>query len=107
VVDRSTNSRNNNSNTLSAAWVLSHQFLQLHMKDSALPSRYEAIVLIGFVHASGEYVAHWIDTFGGKFSAVGKGRRTGNSVEFRFEYPDGPFFNTLPGALMPAFGRCV
>ena len=82
-------------NTLSAAWVLSHQFLQLHMKDSALPSRYEAIVLIGFVHASGEYVAHWIDTFGGKFSAVGKGRRTGNSVEFRFEYPDGPFFNTF------------
>jgi len=82
-------------NTLSATWVLSHQFLQLHMKDTALPSRYEAIVLIGFVHASGEYVAHWTDTFGGKFSAVGKGKRTGNSVEFRFEYPDGPFFNTF------------
>src|SRR5438128_2398655 len=64
-------------NTLSATWVLSHQFLQLHMKDTALPSRYEAIVLIGYIYASAEYVAHWTDTFGGKFSAMGKGRRIG------------------------------
>jgi hypothetical protein len=82
-------------NTLSATWVLSHQFLQLHMKDTALPSRYEAIVLIGYIYASAEYVAHWTDTFGGKFSAIGKGKRVGNSIEFRFEYPDGPFFNTF------------
>ncbi len=82
-------------NTLSAAWVLSHQFLQLHMKDTAHPSRYEAIVLIGYIYATGEYVAHWTDSFGGKFSAMGKGKRVGNTVEFRFEYADGPFFNTF------------
>ena len=82
-------------NTLSVTWELSHQFLQLRMKDTATPSRYEAIVLIGFIHGSGEYVAHWADTFGGKYSAVGKGIRVDNSVEFRFEYPDGPFFNTF------------
>lgn len=47
---------------------------------------------------AGKYVAHWTDTFGGKFSAMGTGTRTGNSVEFRFEYPEGPFFNTFSWA---------
>lgn len=82
-------------NRLSATWVLSHQFLQLHMKDTAVPPRYEAIVLIGYVYATKEYVAHWTDTFGGKFSAMGRGRRSEDSIEFRFEYPDAPFFNTF------------
>jgi hypothetical protein len=82
-------------NDVTAAWVLNHQFLQLHMKDVAQPPSYEAIVLIGFIHSSKQYVAHWTDTYGGKFSAVGKGIRSGNSIEFRFEYPDGPFFNTF------------
>ena len=48
-----------------------------------------------FVHASGRYVDHWCDTWGGKFSAVGTGVRNGNSVEFRSKYPEGPFFNTF------------
>ena len=82
-------------NTVSANWVLNHRFLQIHMKDVKSPPAYEAIVLVGYIHASGQYVAHWCDTFGGKFSAVGTGTRSGNSVEFRFAYPDGPFFNTF------------
>jgi len=82
-------------NTLSAAWMLDRQFLRLHMKDVKEPPAYEAIVLIGYVHASNEYVAHWTDTFGGKFSAVGRGKRAGDSIEFRFDYPDGPFYNTF------------
>lgn len=82
-------------NTVSASWVLQHQFLLMRMRDTATPSRYEADVYIGFSHARGEYVAHWIDNFGGHFSAVGRGKRKGNSVEFRFEYPEGPFFNTF------------
>lgn len=87
-------------NVVTARWVLNHQFLQVHMKDVKEPPAYEAIVLIGFIHASKRYVAHWTDTFGGKFSAVGTGERTANAVEFRFDYPEGPFFNTftwLPG----------
>jgi hypothetical protein len=80
-------------NRAQASWVLSHQFLQLHMKDVAVPPKYEAIVLIGYVYSDKQYVAHWTDTFGAKASAVGRGIRNGNSVEFRFEYPDGPFFN--------------
>jgi hypothetical protein len=82
-------------NRATCAWVLNHQFLQLHMKDAATPPRYEAIVLIGYVYAEKQYVAHWTDTFGAKFSSVGRGLRSGNSIEFRFEYPDGPFFNTF------------
>lgn len=82
-------------NTMTAAWVLNHQFLRLHMKDVKEPPAYEAIVLIGYVHASKEYVAHWTDTFGGKFSAVGRGKRASDSIEFRFDYPDGPFYNTF------------
>jgi hypothetical protein len=82
-------------NSVAAHWVLNHQFLYIHMKDVKDPPAYEAIVLIGFIHAIKKYVAHWTDTFGGKFSAIGTGERVGNSVEFRFDYPDGPFFNTF------------
>lgn len=85
-------------NTVSANWVLNHQFLSVHMKDVNEPSEYEAIVLIGYVHATRKYVAHWTDTYGGAYSAVGTGERKGNSIEFRFEYPDGPFFNTFTWA---------
>src|SRR5262245_174008 len=44
-------------NTVQARWVLNHQFLQLHMKDTADPPAYEAIVLIGYVHSDKKYVA--------------------------------------------------
>jgi hypothetical protein len=82
-------------NNLTAKRVLNHQFLQVHMADVNQPPSYEAIVLIGFIRATKQYVAHWTDTFGGKFSAMGVGTRSGNSIEFRFQYPDGPFFNTF------------
>lgn len=82
-------------NRVDAAWVLNHQFLQLHMKDVADPPAYEAIVLIGYSHADKKYIVHWCDTYGGKFSAIGEGKRSGNSIEIEFHYPDGPFFNTF------------
>jgi hypothetical protein len=82
-------------NTVHAEWVLDHHFLQLHMKDMAQPARYEAIVLIGYSNEDHEYVAHWCDVFGGKYSAMGRGKRVDNSLEFAFQYPDGPFYNTF------------
>lgn len=82
-------------NTLDVEWVLQHQFLELHMKDAAQPPRYEALVLIGEDRAAGRYVIYWCDTFGGKLSAVGHGKRAGDAIEFVFEYPDGPFYNTF------------
>jgi hypothetical protein len=82
-------------NRVDAEWVLNHQFLQLHMKDAADPPAYEAIILIGYVYADGKYVIHWCDTFGGKFSMVGYGKRSGDSIEFEFPDPEGAFFNTF------------
>ena len=83
------------TNTCKADWVLNHQFLQIHMKDVADPPTYEALVLLGYSHADKQYIAHWCDTYGGKFSAIGYGKRSGDSIEFQFEYPDGPFYNTF------------
>ena len=83
------------TNTCKAEWVLNHQFLQLHMKDVADPPSYEALVLIGYSHADKQYIAHWCDNYGGKFSAIGYGKRSGDSIEFQFEYPEGPFYNTF------------
>jgi Protein of unknown function (DUF1579) len=83
-------------NGVNAQWVLNHQFLLLHMKDESNPSAYEAMVYIGYDHTSERYVAHWIDVFGGRFSeTLGYGSRSGDSIKFVFEYPDGPFHNTF------------
>lgn len=82
-------------NTVRAEWVLDHHFLRIHMKDVAVPSEYEAIVLIGYSNVDREYVAHWCDVFGGAFSAVGRGTLVGNRIEFAFQYSDGPFYNTF------------
>lgn len=83
-------------NSASARWILNHQFLELRMTDTATPPSYEALVLIGYSHADRRYVAYWCDSYGGKFSAGGVGRRIGeNAIEFEFRYPEGPFFNTF------------
>ncbi len=82
------------TNDLEARWVLEHQFLQIHMRDVRGASEYEALVLVGCMDPDKEYVAHWCDTFGGAFSSLGKGRRSGNAIAFEFPYSSGPFFNT-------------
>ena len=82
-------------NSVEAQWVLNHQFLQIHMKDLANPPTYEALVLMGYAHADQKYVAHWCDTFGGKYSGVGYGKRTGDSIVFEFKDGDSSFFNTF------------
>jgi hypothetical protein len=82
--------------TVHAEWVLNHQFLFLHMREMSTPSQYEAMIYIGYDQASERYVAHWIDIFGGRVSeTLGYGTRAGNTIKLRFEYPEGPFNNTL------------
>jgi hypothetical protein len=63
-------------NRVSAQWVLNHQFVQLHMIDVESPPKYEALVLIGYDHTAQEYVAHWCDLFGARYSAIGRGKLT-------------------------------
>ena len=82
-------------NTVHAEWVLNHQFLQVHMTDSAQPPAYEALIYVGYQYAEQRYVVHWLDVYGGKGSAIGYGKRSGDSIEVAFQYEDGPFFNTL------------
>lgn len=82
--------------TVKAEWVLNHQFLLVRMKGVKNPLSYEAIVFIGYDNTSERYVAHWLDVGGGRYSeSLGYGARTGNSIRFVFEYPDGPFLNTF------------
>jgi hypothetical protein len=83
-------------NDVDADWVLNHQFLRIHMTDAATPPQYEAMVFVGYDHASERHVAHWLDVLGGRSSeTLGFGARDGNSIRFVFEYPDGPFHNTF------------
>lgn len=83
-------------NSVKAEWALNHQFLQIHMKDVNTPPAYEALVFIGYDNTSERYVVHWLDVFGGRFSeTLGYGTRSGSSIKFVFEYPDGPFHNTF------------
>jgi hypothetical protein len=68
-------------NLVTASWVLSHQFLYVHMKDVKEPPAYRPSFPSGSSTAAGSTPLD--RTFGGKFSAMGTGTRTGNSVEFR------------------------
>ena len=82
-------------NTVRAEWVLDHQFLELHYRDIATPPKYEAMVFIGYNAGDQRYVCHWIDNFGGEFSALGYGKIDSerHAIEFTFNYKDGPFTN--------------
>ncbi|MFZ4522060.1 MAG: hypothetical protein ACOYNC_10155 [Bacteroidales bacterium] len=77
-----------------AGWELNHQFIALTFADTARLPQYTAKVYIGYDCASARYVAHWLDNFGGRFSeTLGYGVKSGDSIEFHFEYPDGPLIN--------------
>jgi hypothetical protein len=81
-------------NNFSAQWILNHQFIELNFTDTANIPTYAAKVIIGYDCISERYVVHWIDNFGGRLSeTLGYGQQKGNSIEFRFEYPDSPFIN--------------
>jgi len=86
--------------SVDAQWVLNHQFLRIHEKATpaakAVDLTYEALVMVGYDNASERYVAHWMDIYGGRFSeTLGFGKRSGNDIEFVFEYADGPFHTTF------------
>jgi hypothetical protein len=75
--------------------VLNHQFLQLHYLDLAKPPRYEAMVFIGYDSDRHHYICHWLDSFGGGFSALGSGQgdEAGHAIEFTFNYREGKLTN--------------
>ncbi len=80
-------------------WALNHQFLRIHETSrektaQSLP-QYEAEVYLGLDAKKGEYVVHWIDVFGGSFSSMGYGAKSGNSIPLVFKSPDGDFHTTF------------
>lgn len=90
----------NAHHTVTAEWVLNHQFLRIEEKTSADAPRtenfYDSLWFLGYDDVSERYVLHLMDIFGARFSeTLGYGTRSGNEIRFTFEYPDGPFHNTM------------
>jgi hypothetical protein len=83
-----------------ARWVLNHQFLNIQERTAAnapdSEHRYQASWFLGYDGVSDRYVLHLLDVFGARFSeTLGYGTRDGSSIQFVFEYPDGPFHTTF------------
>jgi hypothetical protein len=82
--------------TVTAEWVLNHQFLRIQEKTSeGAPEserRYEAIWFLGYDATSERYALHLLDIYGARYAeTLGYGTREGDAIRFVFEYPDGPF----------------
>jgi hypothetical protein len=75
---------------MDSEWILNHQFLRIHTK--AVEGAHERLLYIGYDPVSDRYVAHLLDTFGGRGSeTLGYGLRSGDKIQFVFEYPSGPY----------------
>jgi len=76
-------------------WVLNHQFIEFHYGYADPQPEYEAFVFIGFDAAAKNYVCHWTDVFGARYSALGYGKIDNDlrAIEFRFVPKDGELTN--------------
>ena len=80
--------------TAEGVWLLQSQFFSLHMKDVAVPSAYEANIFIGIDSSNNQYVAHWLDSFGGAGArVVGLGPLSVDNIEIIYPYSEGNFRN--------------
>ena len=81
---------------VAAEWVLGHQYVRMHEvsreKNSQGQPAYEAMVFMGWDQASSEYVAAWLDTYGGMGpSTMGRAKRDGDEIHFLFKDKDSVF----------------
>lgn len=81
-------------NSMDVSPILGGSFVRIHMQSTTPGKPYEAVVIVGRENSTGEYVAHWCDSFGAEYSAQGRGKLANNTLELVFHYPSGPFFNT-------------
>lgn len=82
------------SYTIHAKWELNHQFFHISLSDVAINPQYAAEIYIGYDCKKGQYIAHWIDPFGGLFSeTLGYGKAAATGIDFVFTYPNGLFAN--------------
>lgn len=76
--------------------TLQGAFTEIHMTDVHAPSQYEAMVLIGYDAESKSVIAHWMDSFGAKYSVPhGTGTVSGNTIQFTIPYESGTFRDTF------------
>ncbi len=82
-----------------SSWVLNHQFVQLHEvsreKTPAGLPQYEAFAFLGWDEKRKQYVAHWMDVFGGGFSSTGYATPEQDSIHLVFKSNDGDFHTTF------------
>ena len=84
---------------VTAEWVLAHQYVHIHEvsreKTPAGAPQYEAHVYVGWDPQASQYVAVWLDVFGGiSVQSIGRATRAGDSIPFVFRGVDGaPAFN--------------
>lgn len=82
-------------------WVLGHQYLRIQEvsreKTASNQPAYEAIVLIGWDPKSSQYTCLWLDNTGPwdfTSQGIGRAKRSGDAVTFRFGSNDGSGVNT-------------
>ena len=94
-VERNMGKRGIKQTTMHCDWVLNHQFIEFHYGAADAKPEYEAFVFIGFDGDAKNYVCHWVDVFGARYSALGSGKIDSNllSIEFRFVSKDGELTN--------------
>ncbi|MGO4893550.1 DUF1579 family protein [Flavobacterium sp. W21_SRS_FM6] len=81
---------------MTAGPTLQGAFTEIHMNDVQVPSEYEARVIIGYDTKSETIFAHWMDSFGAKYSIPhGTGSVTDNSIQFTIPYGSSPFRDTF------------
>lgn len=76
--------------------TLQGAFTEVHVDDVQVPSEYEARVLIGYDAESKAVIAHWMDSFGARYSIPhGTGTLTDTSIQITIPYARGPFRDTF------------
>ena len=77
-----------------AEWVLGHQFLEFH-RTQVDEGGVETVVYVGYDPGLQRYVAFRLDSFGARNAEYpGYGLRTGDKLEFNFDYPNAPVRET-------------
>lgn len=91
----------NTTHDIVSEWVLGHQYMRIQEvsreKDARNQPAYEAIILIGWDPQSSQYTCLWLDNTGAwdfTSQAIGRAKRSGDAVTFRFGSNDGSSVNT-------------
>jgi Protein of unknown function (DUF1579) len=94
-VERKMGNGKTSESAVHAEWVLKHHFIRLEYGRGEATPKYEAIVFIGYDDGEQNYVCHWVDIFGARYSALGRGKLSDDkqSLEFRFDSKEGGLTN--------------